>query len=134
MPALKGEALLEYLNKTQGEDRDKVIEGAGYVTKRGGKASLQRTRFFEALAAANGHELGPVLHERREGFGKEATFRLKVGPKGLVPVSRAYTDKCNMKPGTYVKVILEDGVIILEPEDQPALSCPTPVATAAAAA
>ena len=117
MAALKGQDLLRYLDEHQGEDRDKVIEGAGYVIRRNGRLSLQRTKFFEALAAANGHELGPVLTERAEG-GKEATYRLKVGPKGLVPVSRAYTDQCGMKPGSYVRVIVEENAIILEPDDE----------------
>lgn len=134
MAPLKGKALLEYLADRQGDDRDKVIEGAGYVTKRSGKLSLQRTKFFEALAAANGHELGPVINERPEGFGKEATYKLKVGPKGLVPVSRAYTDQCNMKPGSYVKVVIEDGVIILEPEEQAAPACTPPLAQLASIA
>lgn len=119
MPALKGQALLDYLSERQGDDRDQVIEGAGYVTKRSGKLSLQRTKFFEALAAANGHELGSF---GTQNFGKEASYRLKVGPKGLVPVSRAYTDQCNMKPGSYVKVVIEEGAIILEPENDSAPS------------
>jgi hypothetical protein len=130
MAALKGQDLLRYLDAHQGDDRDKVIEGAGYVIRRNGRLSLQRTKFFEALAAANGHELGPVLNERTEG-GKEATYRLKVGPKGLVPVSRAYTDQCGMKPGSYVRVIVEENCIVLEPdEDAPAAVTP-PVASLA---
>jgi hypothetical protein len=134
MAALKGKALLEYLDQHTGEERDKVIEGAGYSVKRNGKPSLQRTKFFEALAAANGHQLASTIGERPEGFGKDATYRLKVGPKGLVPVSRAYTVQCNMEPGAYVKVIIEDGVIILEPEEVKAAACTPPVAQLASVA
>jgi hypothetical protein len=130
MAALKGQDLLRYLDEHQGEDRDKVIEGAGYVIRRNGRLSLQRTKFFEALAAANGHELGPVLNERNEG-GKEATYRLKVGPKGLVPVSRAYTDQCGMRPGSYVRVLVEEGAIVLEREDE-TNALPTPPVAALA--
>jgi hypothetical protein len=119
MAALKGAALLEYLAQHQGEDRDKLIEGAGYSIRRNGKTSLQRTKFFEALAAANGHEIGPALTNRGEGIGKEATYRLKVGPKGLVPVSRAYTDQCGMQPGSFVRVVIEDNCIVLEPDEVP---------------
>jgi hypothetical protein len=133
MAALKGKALLEYLNQHTGEERDTVIAGAGYSTKRNGKPSLQRTKFFEALAAANGHELATPIGDRPEGFGKDATYRLKVGPRGLVPVSRAYTVQCNMEPGAYVKVIIEDGVIILEPEAA-APACTPPVAQLASIA
>jgi hypothetical protein len=133
MAALKGKALLEYLGQHTGEERDVVIAGAGYATKRNGKPSLQRTKFFEALAAANGHQLASVIGERPEGFGKDATYRLKVGPRGLVPVSRAYTVQCNMEPGTYVKVILEEGAIILEPEAA-APACTPPAAQLASIA
>jgi hypothetical protein len=134
MAALKGEALLEYLGQHTGEERDVVIAGAGYATKRNGKRSLQRTKFFEALASANGHELATPIGDRPEGFGKDATYRLKVGPRGLVPVSRAYTVQCNMEPGAYVKVIIEDGVIILEPEETKAAACTPPVAQLASVA
>jgi hypothetical protein len=134
MAALKGQELLRYLDENQGKDRDKVIEGAGYVIRRSGRLSLQRTKFFEALAAANGHELGPVISDRPDGFGKEATYKLKVGPKGLVPVSRAYTDQCGMKPGTYVTVIIEDGSIILEPEQPAPAVCTPPIAQLASVA
>lgn len=134
MAPLKGEALLEYLETRQGDDRDKVIEGAGYVTKRSGKPSLQRTKFFEALAAANGHELGPVMSDRPEGFGKEAAYRLKVGPKGMVPVSRAYTEQCGMKPGSYVRIECADGEIRLVPDVQEPLSCTPPIAQLASIA
>ena len=123
--ALKGRELLEYLNDHEGEDRNAVMEGAGYVCRRNGKQSIQRTKFFEALAEANGHELGPITYHRPEGFGKEATYRLRVGPKGLIPVSRAYTHQCQMTPGSYVKVIIEDGVIVLEPEEEVQAQPPT---------
>jgi len=116
MAVLKGQALLDYLAANEGQDRDALIEGAGYCILRGGKPSLQRTKFFEALAEANGHTIvAPV--RTGNANGKMPTYRLKVGPAGLVPVSRAYTDQCNMTPGSFVKVIIEDGVIILEPDD-----------------
>lgn len=125
MAPLRGQELLQYLNEHEGEDRNKVMEGAGFVCRRNGKQSIQRTKFFEALAEANGHELGPISYHRPEGFGKEATYRLRVGPKGLIPVSRAYTNQCEMQPGSYVRVIIEDGAIILEPEDAEEAEPPT---------
>ena len=141
--ALKGPALLEYLEANKGYDRDQLIEGAGFFLKRKGVISLQRTKFFEALAAANGHQLGPVpTTTRPDGVGKVATYRLKVGPNGMVPVSRAYTDQCEMQPGSYVRVVIEDGAIVLEPEvveegadpDAAPAARPAPVATLAAVA
>lgn len=123
MAALKGQALLDYLAANEGKARDTLIEGAGYTILRNGRVSLQRTKFFEALAEANGHTIVSPLRSAA-GNGKVPTYRLKVGPTGLVPVSGAYTSLCNMEPGGFVKVIIEDGVIILEAEEAPAPSCP----------
>lgn len=114
--ALKGQELLSFLEENKGVDRDELIEKAGYCLTRNGKVSLKRTKFFEALAAANGHEIGAAVGSGGNGAGKVATYRLKVGPNGMVPVSRAYTDQCKMDPGSYVKVIIEDGCVILEPD------------------
>lgn len=116
MPALKGSALLAFVDQRKGAPRDEVIKGAGYVSIRKGKESLKRTRFFEALAAANGHQLGdpaPAAGERTP------SFRLKVGPRGLIPVSNAYSRLISATPGSYVSVIIENGAIVLEPCEAP---------------
>lgn len=136
MARLTGNDLLSYLAANKGAKRDDLVEGAGYVSTRQGKISLQRTRFFEALAAANGHELGPEVAERSGAGGKEPTYLLKVGPSGLVPVSRSYTGQCGMEPGSYVRVIIEDGAVILEPapEGEAAEACPAPAPALAVAA
>jgi hypothetical protein len=133
MAKLHGPDLLKYLDANKGRERDEVIEGAGYTSKRGGKVSLQRTKFFEALAAANGHQLGNTPAKPLNIQGKAATYRLKVGPTGLIPVSRAYTDQCKMEPGSFVTVIIEDGAIVLEPIEDAAEgeACASPTATAA---
>lgn len=119
MAPLKGQQLLSYLNENEGTSRDTLIEGAGYYTRRSGRISLQRTKFFEALAEANGHMITSPIRTGA-GTGKEPTYRLKVGPTGLVPVSGAYTSQCNMQPGSYVEVIVEDGCVILQPVEDTA--------------
>ena len=113
---LKGQELINHLQQNEGADRDSIMKSAGYACRRNGKESIQRTKFFEALAEANGHNLG--ITPSKADYGKEATYRLKVGPKGLIPVSRAYTTQCQMEPGAYVKVSIEDGAIILEPDSE----------------
>ena len=119
---LKGQDLINYLQQNEGVDRDAIMKGAGYACRRNGKESIQRTKFFEALAEANGHNLG--ITPSKADYGKEATYRLKVGPKGLIPVSRAYTTQCQMEPGAYVKVSIEDGAIILEPDNETSETMP----------
>lgn len=136
MTPLKGQALLDYLTANEGQARDAVIEGAGYVIIRGGRPSLQRSKFLVALAEANGHKI--ITPFRSGATVKPPNYRLKVGASGLVPVSGAYTHQCNMPPGSYVKVIIEDGVIILEPEEPASLAAvgetTTPVAQIASLA
>jgi len=124
MAKLRGQALLQYLKENAGADERVLIEGAGYSTTRSGKLSLQRTDFYRAVGDANGLAIGSFSADNSGGNGKEATYLLKVGPKGLVPVGRAYTTQCGMKPGDFVKVIIEDGAIVLEPQAAEAPSCP----------
>lgn len=111
--ALTGQDLLRYLELNKGQPRDEVIKGAGYTTIRGGKETLQKQMFFDAMAEAHGHEL---VTPESSSEGKGATYRLKVGPRGLIPVGGFYSRSCSMEPGSYVKVVLEDGAIILEPD------------------
>lgn len=118
MAKLKGQELLNYLHANKGTDEGSIIQGAGYFGYRNGKINLQRTKFYRAVSQANGLVIGDPMPEERPG--KEPTFRLKVGPKGLVPVGRAYTEQCNMKPGSFVKVLIEDGCVILEAEESEA--------------
>ena len=79
---LTGQELLNYLQQQpQNQDLDTTIRGAGYVQNRGGTEGVLRTKFFTAVSAAQGLQLGPSLS--RNGQGKDPSFRLKVGPGGL---------------------------------------------------
>lgn len=115
MARLKGDALLEHVKSNLGTDRDQVIQEAGYVAYRNGRMSLQRTDFFQALSAAQGLDIGPTM--TRSGNGKQPTFRLKVGPKGMVPVGSAYTGKINLSPGDYVQVEVDGDCLVLSAAD-----------------
>ena len=132
MAKLKGQELLAYIQERAGTDEGAIIQGAGYYGYRSGKLNLQRTAFYRAISQANGLVIGDPVPDERPG--KEPTFRLKVGPKGLIPVGRSYTEQCNMKPGTFVKVLVEDGCVILEPEDAASAASVPPAATLASIA
>ena len=114
MSKLVGQALIDFVKQHQGADRDAVIQDAGYVSMRKGRPSLQRTSFFQALSMAQGLDIGPTIV--RDNKGKDPSYRLKVGPKGLVPVGSAYTTQIGLNQGDYVKVIVEDDCLILEPD------------------
>ena len=116
MAKLTGDALLELVRSKDGTDRDEVIKAAGYSVMRGGRESLQRTQFFQALLAAQGTSLGNTLPKTG---GRAPTYRLKVGKAGQVPVTSAYTSQINVQPGDYLKIYVDDGALVLEPEEQP---------------
>jgi hypothetical protein len=117
MARLEGEALLKYLRDNEGQDLEDLIAGAGYTASRGGRVTKQKSKFFAAFSKANGYDLGNFKVNMPEGLGKEPTYRLKVGPKGLIPVSRAYTQQINVNPGDYVSVEIDGDCIILVRED-----------------
>ena len=136
MARLTGQALLDYVKQQEGTDRDAIIEGAGYIVRRGEKVSLQRTKFFEALSQAQGLDLGPAPVATRStpaGFGARAQYRIKVGAKGLLPVSAAYTKQVGLTPGSYATVEIDAGAIVLYPAEakseaaaEAPVACPAP--------
>ncbi len=109
--------MLKYLRENEGRDLEDLIAGAGYTASRGGRVTKQKSKFFAAFSKANGYNLGNFKVNMPEGLGKEASYRLKVGPKGLIPVSRAYTQQIGINPGDYVSVEVEGDCIILVRED-----------------
>lgn len=113
MAKLIGDELLEFVRENAGADRDVVIEGAGYISNRGGRPSLQRTEFFQALSAAQGVTIGRTVP--RSNKGKEPAFRLKVGATGTVPLGSAYTSKINVSPGEYVAIELDGDCLVISP-------------------
>lgn len=117
MARLQGQELLKYLKENEGVELETLIEGAGYTASRGGRRTLQKSKFFAAFSQANGYDLGTFTVNMPEGLGKEPTYRLKVGPKGLIPVSRAYTTQIGLKHGDYVNVEVDGDCIILVKDD-----------------
>ena len=128
MARLEGQALLTYLRENEGVELETVIAGAGYTASRGGRVTMQKSKFFTAFSKANGYNLGNFKVNMPEGLGKEPTYRLKVGPKGLIPVSRAYTDQIGLKPGDYVCVEVDGDAIVLVREDAASAPATPPVA------
>ena len=119
---ITGQELLDYLQaQPQNQDLDTTIRGAGYVQNRGGTEGVLRTKFFTAVSAAQGLHLGPSLS--RNGQGKDPSFRLKVGPGGLVPVSAAYTKKMGWEPGSYVNLEIDGDALVLVSEPASESAC-----------
>jgi antitoxin component of MazEF toxin-antitoxin module len=123
---LKGEALLSYVDAHKDQPQNATILGAGYwkntKDKEGNpRVSLRKSAFFAAIGEAHGTKVGPDKPEA-EPAERTPNYLLKIGPKGLVPIGAAYTKQIGAEPGSYVKVIIEDGVIILDPDDAEAVA------------
>jgi hypothetical protein len=123
MSKLKGDELLEHI-KEKGAllDRNTLIADAGYIVTRNGRPSLQRTEFMQAMADAQGMTLGPP--SAGPGRGKNPGFKLKVGPKGMVPVGAAYTSKIGLTAGQHVLVEIDGDCIVLRPTSEDIPVCP----------
>ena len=77
---LTGQELLNYLQaQPQNQDLDTTIRGAGYVQNRGGTEGVLRTKFFTAVSAAQGLQLGPSLS--RNGQGKDCLLYTSPSPR-----------------------------------------------------
>ena len=55
---LVGDELLQYLHEHQGQPIRDIIRDTGYVNSKGG---LYKTKFYMAMSAAQGIQLGPEL-------------------------------------------------------------------------
>ena len=118
MARLCGDELLAYLAAHEGEERSSVIMGAGYVREHRGREMLEHAKFYQAIAEASGHNLGPQLSHPNLA-SRQPSFRLKVGTTGIIQLAKVYSSMCEMKPGTYVTVKVEGRAITIEPEAEP---------------
>lgn len=110
---LTGEQLLTFVRQNPDGDRDQLALDAGYFQMRNGKASVERSEFLEAIAAAHGTPIGRTI-PKQGCKGKKPTYKIKVSPKGIAPIGLSYIKQIGVKPGEFVNVIIEDDSIILE--------------------
>ena len=133
MTKLTGHALLDFIKANAGRDEGAIVAGAGYATARRGRLNLQRTDFYRAISEANGLLIGDPLPDGRPG--KAPGFRLKVGPKGLIPIGRAYSEMCGMAPGSHVTVTAVGKRLVIEADEPAPMVCPArPMASVASVA
>ena len=131
---LTGEDLLDFLAENAHLSENDRIIGAGYYRLIDGKPRLARARYNKAIATAHGY--APAKNERkpREQTGPKGV--LKVGPNGLIPVGAAYSRLLNLKPGDFVSVFEDQGVLVIDPttEEAAAAALADELKAAAAAA
>ena len=105
---LVGDELLQYLREHEGEPIRDIIRDTGYVNSKGG---LYKTKFYMAMSAAQGIQLGPEIPMGTRG--PKATYRLKVGVNGQVPIGLSYTKEMGWEPGTYVTLEKDGEALVL---------------------
>ena len=83
---------LAHLNK-----RDTAKECGYYSTTKTGKTRIDLTGFYDALLAARGISLEPT--KKKDGRGREATYRVSVHKNGQIVIGAAYTQEMGLKSG-----------------------------------
>ena len=117
MSRLVGQELINHIHAHAGEPQSDTIESAGYYTIRQGKRVLNRTDFMTAMAAANGLELGPKTTGRKAP--RKPKGKIKVTPRGVIALSACYAEMIGITPGEYVQVDMEDGYLVISPQQEP---------------
>jgi len=116
MSRLVGQELINHIHAHAGEPQADTIESAGYYTIRQGKRVLNRTDFMTALASANGLELGPKTTGRKAP--RKPSGKIKITPRGVIALSACYAEMIGLTPGEYVQVDMEDGYLVISPQQQ----------------
>jgi AbrB family looped-hinge helix DNA binding protein len=95
---LTGKELLQKVKElTHLNKRDTAKECGYYSTTKTGKTRIDLTGFYDALLAARGISLEPA--KKKDGRGREATYRVSVHKNGQIVIGAAYTQEMNLKPG-----------------------------------
>ena len=95
---LTGKELLQKVKElTHLNKRDTAKECGYYSTTKTGKTRLDLTGFYDALLAARGIALEPA--KKKDGRGREATYRVSVHKNGQIVIGAAYTQEMGLKSG-----------------------------------
>lgn len=95
---LTGKELLQKVKElTHLNKRDTAKECGYYTITKTGKTRIDLTGFYDALLAARGISLEP--EKKKDGRGREATYRVSVHKNGQIVIGAAYTQEMGLKPG-----------------------------------
>ena len=114
---LVGAELLTFVRKNAGADRDLLAIEAGYYQMRHGIKSVERSEFLQAIAHAHGTPVGRCI-PNPGNRGRQLLYKIKVSPKGIAPIGPGYLKQIGVDAGGFVRVCIEDDVIVLEPDNQ----------------
>lgn len=95
---LTGKELLQKVKElTHLNKRDTAKECGYYSNTKTGKTRIDLTGFYDALLAARGISLEP--EKKKDGRGREATYRVSVHKNGQIVIGAAYTQEMGLQPG-----------------------------------
>ncbi len=95
---LTGKELLQKVKELTHLSKRDTAKACGYysITK-SGKTRIDLTGFYDALLAARGISLEP--EKKKDGRGREATYRVSVHKNGQIVIGAAYTQEMRLRPG-----------------------------------
>lgn len=95
---LTGKELLQKVKELSELSKRDTAKACGYYsTTKTGKARIDLTGFYDALLAARGISLEP--EKKKDGRGREASYRVGVHKNGQIVIGAAYTQEMGLNPG-----------------------------------
>ncbi len=102
---LTGKALLKKAKELSNLPRRELAKACGYYTvTKGGETRVNLTEFYDSLLGARGIPLDP--ESKKDGRGKEATYRVSVHKNGQIVIGSTYTQAMGLKPGDEFEIKL----------------------------
>ncbi len=102
---LTGRALLQKIKELSQLPRRETAKLCGYYTEhKNGEVRVNLTDFYDALLSAKGVELDP--DGKRDGRGREASYRVSVHQNGQIVIGGTYTEAMGLKPGDLFEIKL----------------------------
>ncbi len=93
---LTGKELLKKLKAIPDLSRTEKARECGYETTKGKTSRVNLSQFMNAVIEAKGISLEP---ERKDGRGREASYRVKVQKNGQILVGATYTERMGLQTG-----------------------------------
>jgi bifunctional DNA-binding transcriptional regulator/antitoxin component of YhaV-PrlF toxin-antitoxin module len=102
---LTGKALLQKVKELSHLPRRETAKQCGYYTEtKNNQIRVNLTGFYNALLAARGVPLSP--DGKKDGRGREATYRVSVHKNGQIVIGSTYTQEMGLKPGDEFEIKL----------------------------
>lgn len=103
---LTGKALLQKVKELSHLPRREKAKRCGYYTlTKNNQTRVNLTEFYDALLAAEGMPLDPE-GSKKDGRGREPTYRVRVHQNGQIVIGTAYTQAMGLQKGDEFEIKL----------------------------